>query len=435
MQWPPKIPKGFPLTVHERGYVKSGIGWICGKKSPDEALKIYHDKAKRKLEGRKTSIAIKHGDEQTVEQLAERYVSVRLADAHRGDIRQSSYRQIEAAVAEFLEHAVAEPVPGCGGLRVAQIQIVDLVPDVFSDFIQAVRFKGDSYARKRAKLVIGMFRHAAEEDWITRPVKFGRRFREFAWSKSEPYKSVPPTPEQVRKLLAHIDARIETKPNRRKKHKRGGQLDLRAPRQFKAGVLLALNGGYGSSELAQLPTAVVDLDAAIIDYRRGKTGKDHVVPLWKETVEALRLVFEDIERTRKGDDLVFRTREGRPWAYEQPKLDDAGEIEFINTLDNFSQLYSKICTKLGTKIPRQSFYCLKDLHCSIADECTDQPAAYRLTGHQYHTGGRDPYVTVTIERLRNVTEFIRHRLFPPAAQAVSPATAGETQRGDDQAAA
>ena len=83
MDWPPKLPRNFPLTIHPRGYVKKGMGWICGKKTPEEALEIYHAKAMELAAGvavvKPTPKAKPAG--LTVNELAEKWLRVKLSDA------------------------------------------------------------------------------------------------------------------------------------------------------------------------------------------------------------------------------------------------------------------------------------------------------------------------------------------------------------------
>src|SRR5687767_4985712 len=116
--WPPKLPRKFPLSLAFRdgqaiGYSKWGIGWVCGKKSPAEALSIYHDKARRRLENRPLApIDAAIGDQQLVEQLAERYVAARARDAAAGQIRHAHYQAIERAIALLLEHTLSADLPG-----------------------------------------------------------------------------------------------------------------------------------------------------------------------------------------------------------------------------------------------------------------------------------------------------------------------------------
>ena len=52
--------------------------------------------------------------------------------------------------------------------------------------------------------------------------------------------------------------------------------------------LLALNGGFGNTDIANLPREAVDLRNGVIDYSRPKTDVDRLVPsitgLWESTM-------------------------------------------------------------------------------------------------------------------------------------------------------
>jgi hypothetical protein len=50
------------------------------------------------------------------------------------------------------------------------------------------------------------------------------------------------------------------------------------------------------------------LSQGIIDHQRGKTDQQHFTPLWIETIAAL----DDVLTQRLDDQLVFRTRMGKP---------------------------------------------------------------------------------------------------------------------------
>ena len=67
----------------------------------------------------------------------------------------------------------------------------------------------------------------------------------------------------------------------------------RAPEPLNAMILLGVNGGFGNMDIAKLPLSAVDLDGGWIDFPRPKTGIPRRVPLWPETVEALRTVIEN----------------------------------------------------------------------------------------------------------------------------------------------
>src|SRR5208282_6128552 len=125
MEWPPKLPRDFPLTLHPRGYMKKGIGWICGKKAPQEALEIYHRKALavKSNGGDAPKVALIQGTDLTVDQLAERWLAVKLADARagaaaklRGDrdagdettISFGQYAKCERSAGLFVEHTCSD---------------------------------------------------------------------------------------------------------------------------------------------------------------------------------------------------------------------------------------------------------------------------------------------------------------------------------------
>jgi integrase len=71
---------------------------------------------------------------------------------------------------------------------------------------------------------------------------------------------------------------------------------LRAP------ILLGINGGLGNTDCATLLLSAIDLDLAVMDYARPKTAVQRVLPLWPETVAALR------EHRRRGGDSQKRPR-------------------------------------------------------------------------------------------------------------------------------
>lgn len=60
--------------------------------------------------------------------------------------------------------------------------------------------------------------------------------------------------------------------------------------QLRAMILLALNGGMGSTNCAQLPRAALEQRPGWLDYPRPKTGTARRFPLWPETIHALAAV-------------------------------------------------------------------------------------------------------------------------------------------------
>ncbi len=77
--------------------------------------------------------------------------------------------------------------------------------------------------------------------------------------------------------------------------------------QLKAMILLGINGGMGNTDCSSLPLSALDLDGGWLNYPRPKTGVDRKIPLWPETIEALRQVVANRRKAADEADaeLVF----------------------------------------------------------------------------------------------------------------------------------
>jgi len=53
-------------------------------------------------------------------------------------------------------------------------------------------------------------------------------------------------------------------------------------------ILLGIDGDMGNSDVAWLPTRAVDLQRGWLNHTRPKSGVDRRVPLWPETIDALK---------------------------------------------------------------------------------------------------------------------------------------------------
>jgi integrase len=141
--------------------------------------------------------------------------------------------------------------------------------------------------------------------------------------------------------------------------------------------------------------------------RRGKTGADHIVPLWPETVEALKLVLAQ----RPDDALVFRTRHGNPWCRTYAVM-KGGKVDRASGADHVNERFTELIEPIGLKIDGQGFYKLKHLFATTADKSIDRNAVAILMGHKL-PGSRGHYIEVGEDRLREVVNFVRHHLLSP----------------------
>ena len=116
-----------------------------------------------------------------------------------------------------------------------------------------------------------VFRYAVDSELIPAPVRFGPAFR-------------PPSRKVMRIHKAEQGAKLFTREEVR-------QLLDAASTSMKAMILLGINCGFGNSDCGNLPLTALDLDRAVIDFPRPKTGIPRRFVLWPETVEALRAVL------------------------------------------------------------------------------------------------------------------------------------------------
>lgn len=181
--------------------------------------------------------------------------------------------------------------------------------------------------------------------------------------------------------------------------------------QLRAMILLGLNGGFGNTDCANLPRAVVDIEGGAIRYARIKTPIARTVPLWPETIHALRQVMH----LRPADDLVFRTRHGNLWvrttfnAKGKPIPKDSIAQAFADLLETLCDVqqrttYREIYKGVG-------FYALRHTFITYANEVRDSDARRHITGRRLH-GVEDDYVeSFFLPRLRVVVDHVHARAF------------------------
>jgi integrase len=179
---------------------------------------------------------------------------------------------------------------------------------------------------------------------------------------------------------------------------------------LRAMVCLAINGGLTQRELSELLLSEVDLDAGWVRTSRGKTGEAREVPLWPETVAALRDAMEarPTPKTPDAADLFFVTRTGQAWVRESLRDDD----QKLSRSDAINLLFRRLCVRLGTTIPGGAFGKLRHTFRTVADNAGDLNATLRVMGHGV-PGISAHYVNrIDPARLRLVTDHVHRWLFP-----------------------
>ncbi|MHB8969738.1 MAG: tyrosine-type recombinase/integrase [Pirellulaceae bacterium] len=225
-----------------------------------------------------------------------------------------------------------------------------------------------------------VFHFAFENGLIDRPVRFGefKRPAKSVMRRERAAKGIRMfEPAELRRILAEANP------------------------QVKAMVLLAVNCGFGNTDVTTLPHSAVDLAGGWISYPRPKTGVDRRCPLWPETVEALAVVLEKRKCPKDANHagVFFISQRCEPWA-TGTRGSSGVTHEFRKILDKL-QLYRK----------GLSFYTLRHVFQTIGDEIGDYLAVKRIMGHADSSISDIYRERFPDERLRKVVDHVRTWLF------------------------
>lgn len=182
----------------------------------------------------------------------------------------------------------------------------------------------------------------------------------------------------------------------------------KAHTHLQAMILLAINCGFGQTDLSELTTDSVDLDGGWVDFPRPKTAFRRRCPLWKETVAALRASFANRNKPRAcPPDRFFVTLQGHPLVWFKP---DRG-----GRMDSVGNAFRKVLVTLAIKRTGVGFYSLRHTFRTVADETRDTPAIKRIMGHSDEDKDdemRAQYVEhLSDERLITVSDHVHHWLY------------------------
>jgi len=172
-------------------------------------------------------------------------------------------------------------------------------------------------------------------------------------------------------------------------------------------VLLAVNGGLGNHDVATLPVKAVNIKTGWLNYARPKTGIERRIPLWPETVEALRAVLADRRQPKDSahKDLVFISVQGESYISR-----NSGHRVAKTTL--------WFLRKAKIERPGLTFYSLRHTFQTVAEGARDLSAVQAIMGHA--ASGTDMSARyrerVDDNRLLAVTEHVRKWLFGDTKQ-------------------
>lgn len=255
-----------------------------------------------------------------------------------------------------------------------------LTPADFQRFRFALKYS-PARTSKIVTVTRGMFKWAAEAGVIAHPPKFGPDFKVANRKALRLYKA-----QQGKKLLTAAELQ---------------KLLKAADSQFKAILLLCINGGLGNSDIARLK--VSDVASKWLNFPRGKTGIDRRIPLWKETVDAVA----EVAKGRSPDELLFRTKNGRALI----KIQEGGTRS-----DRTGKMFREVADAAGVDHPRMGLYWLRHTFQTIGDGARDPIATSSIMGHVDATMAGNYRESIEDERLLAVVNHVRAWLFSKEAK-------------------
>lgn len=391
-----KPSKDFPLTPHPTGRwckrVKGKLfyfGRVAGDENGEVALIEWLRVKDDLLAGRAPR---PKAEGISLADLCNHFLTAKQAKVDSGELSQRTFVRYKAntdiLIATFGKNRV----------------VLDLSPQDFERLRQkmAKRF-GPVALGNEIQMTRSVFRYGCEAELVDRMVRFGPEFKKpsqktLRMARAEKGKR-DFEPEDIHALLSHTTVNM------------------------RAMILLGLQAGMGNTDLGEMSIKVTDLKRGWLDYPRAKTGVERRIPLWPETIAALR----DVLASRR-----------------QPADSSYGHLLFIglkgeNYVGNHkgyrvTQEFDRVAEK--AKVENHSFYDLRRTFQTVGEETGDLVAVSHIMGHAPRAGDMASIYRqrVSDERLRAVVDRIHKWLYGDAQKPTTPSTTSTTdaQAGEDR---
>ena len=297
---------------------------------------------------------------------------------------------------ELSTQSLAGYVRACEGLIAffgRERRINDLRPDDFEKF-RTLLAKGCGIVTLKSKINYCrvVLKYASDNRLIDHPVEYGRAFDR-------------PSEKMLRHARNEAGERMYEAADLRR-------IIEAADPVMRAMVLLGINCGFGNTDVASLPQSAVDLAGGWIRFPRPKTAIQRRVPLWPETVAALRkaIAIRPAHVDPADADLCFVTARGTRYVRVQESKKTAGRYVTINAL---SRRFELLIKRLGIHRRRGlGFYTLRHVFETIGGESRDQVSVNAIMGHVDASMAGQYRERISDERLRVVVNCVRSWLFP-----------------------
>ena len=243
--------------------------------------------------------------------------------------------------------------------------------------------RGPVWLANEIQRIRSTFRYCYEAAVIDKPVRFGPGFRKPSAKvlRTNRQKNGPKMFTQKEATAALANATVNGK----------------------AMLLLAFNCGLGNTDLGELPIRAVDLEKGILDFPRSKTATERIVPLWRDTSEAIEEVLK--HRADPRDEADARLLFIRP----RKRDNYVGDRNGVRVHSEIRRILEKAEVK-----GRTAYDCRRTFQ-TVAEGARDLPAVQAIMGHAAGQGDMSAVYRqgVDMERKRAVTDHVRDWLFPP----------------------
>lgn len=371
----------FPLFPHDKHHpdrarwakkVRGNLiyfGKVCEDPKGEAALQKWLDQRDDLLAGRKPR---SKSDLLTVGDLINKWLDAKQARVNTAELSSRTWGEYKALGAVIL--SVVD----------RNRSAADMQPDDFATLRKVFAERWGPARLSTAVIVTrSIWRWAYEQGMIPIPQRFGSDFsRPSAKKLREVRNGHGPrmlTAEQIRAILDKADTNT------------------------RAMILLGINGGLGNTDVSLLPIAALDLDGGWLDYARAKTAIPRRIPLWPETVQALREVLAKRPKPQAGNEgLVFLNAAG-------------GNYVSGRRGTAIWKAFSAAAAAAG--VEGRTFYDLRRGFQTIADAAKDPVAVSAIMGHAPRSGDMSAVYRqgVSDDRLRAVVDVVRAWLFGAAA--------------------
>lgn len=410
-----KPSKDFPLFPHATGRWAKKIrgklvyfGHVENDVKGEAALAKWLDEKDDLLAGRIPCVA---GDGLTVADLCSKFLDSKYAKLQTGELSPRSF-----ADCKMTTDRIARVF---GKKRLVD----DLAADDFAELRRDIaKTRNPESVGNEINRIRGVFKFGTDNHLMEKAIRYGSDFNRPSRRVLRKVRN-----ERERKFLEAGEIR---------------QMIGAANVQLRAMILLGVNAGLGNSDVANLPTTAINLQAGWLDFPRPKTGIDRRCPLWPETIEAITAwlaVRPQPKDPEAHGHLLFLTAKTRStWATDQrvnvgnPDL-DALAAKCLKASDNpVSKEVRKLLTKLGIKRKGVSFYSLRHVFETIGGECRDQVAVDAIMGHADESMSARYREHISDDRLQAVVTVVRGWLFGVAAVGSGEAPVAVQEQADDR---